>query len=253
MSADVVKKNKKLRAASLVAAGVVVALAMGGGTFALWSASDTFDGGTITSGDLNLVASSVDGWYDVSPDRSDATTLVAGKAAVPETSEGAGDGTAAVDAVYGHPITDMNTWRMVPGDTVARVFAVDVTLEGDNLVAELSLTGGAAGDDGTFTWGDNLTYGYTLYKGETKLGSGVLADGVIATIEAPQAGQAAGQSDGLTVAMTSTTESYTLLVTAAFDAATPDREDVSAHDALGDLSLSLDQVRTPGTGIFVER
>ncbi len=48
---------------------------------------------------------------------------------------------------HGAPaITDIATWRMVPGDTIAATQALDVALVGDNLSAELAL-GGLGVDD----------------------------------------------------------------------------------------------------------
>ena len=220
----------------LVLVAVIAALAIGSSTFALWSASDMFDGGTITAGDLDLVTTELDGWYDISADRSDATELLAG--------------TETLDPIFGHAIDDISTWRMVPGDTIARVFEADITLEGDNLVAELSLT--VADGSTTFEGDGNLTYGFAVYKDGELIGSGTtLTDGVIAVIEAPEAGQGAGASDGLTIKMTDNTESFVLVITATFRASTTDRVDVGATDALGGMTLALNQVRTPGTGLFV--
>src|SRR5262245_31002210 len=131
MPVVVVTEERKRRRGLLWLAGGTAAVLLSGSTFALWSASDTFTGGTITAGDLNLVKSADTSFYDVSADRKDATTTVPGT-----------DGSQK-----GHTITP-DTWRIVPGDKVAASFSSDVTLEGDILVGKLSIAGLSALTDG---------------------------------------------------------------------------------------------------------
>ena len=119
----VVTEEKKRRKGALLIAGITAgAIALvGGGTFALWSASGTFDGGEIVAGDLNIVIADESGLFDISSDREDATDEVPGT------------------DIPGHAID--TAWRAVPGDVVAMAAVADVTLVGDNLVAALDLEG----------------------------------------------------------------------------------------------------------------
>ncbi len=157
------------------------ALLLGGSTFALWSASDTFTGGTITAGDLNLVQTRDTTFWDVSGDRTDATQTVPGT-----------DGSQ-----LGHSLdpADASTWRIVPGDKVAATFSANVTLQGDNLVGLLSLDG-LDERSGALS---GLAYSYEIYQAgtlivqETALPS--TAEAPLLHLAAPTTGQADGGSD----------------------------------------------------------
>lgn len=96
------KKSTK----GLVAAGAAAALLLGGaGTLAYWTADDTVDGGTLSSGSIVL------------------GTPECGEGWVHSTS----DPVRAVDQV-------------VPGDTIALTCTVTLDLEGDNIGATLEIT-----------------------------------------------------------------------------------------------------------------
>ena len=113
--------------AALVAA-VVATLALGA-TFAAWQTTQLLSSPAITTGDLDITAdSSTIVWYDISPDRQDIGPLVL-------------DGQPLIidgQQIFGHPITNIDEWAMVPGDTVLAVSVAQITLHGDNLVACLS-------------------------------------------------------------------------------------------------------------------
>ncbi|MBY4129701.1 alternate-type signal peptide domain-containing protein [Rhodococcus fascians] len=99
--------NKATKGA--VAAGAAAVLLLGGlGSLAVWNDSETLGGGTITSGDLRLtlVENSVN-WQDVSYD------------------------VTPVDI-------NIDTFRIVPGDTVAYTADFLVEAEGENLTANLT-------------------------------------------------------------------------------------------------------------------
>lgn len=262
----VTEERRRRRGLAWVAGGA--ALLLGGSTFALWSASDTFAGGTITAGDLNLVQTRDTTFWDVSGDRTDATATVPGT-----------DGSQ-----LGHSLdpADASTWRIVPGDKVAATFSANVTLEGDNLVGLLSLDGldeRTAGISG-------LSYSYEVYQAgrlvvqETALPA--TADAPLLYLSAPGTGQAdggedatiAGPAGGAAAAtavfpMTTTTEDLTVVVYGSFftdgdgdftytaPPATPDpdvtpdstvtgRTDVTLSNTLAELTLSLTQVRDTG-------
>lgn len=228
----VVTEEKKRRKGMLWVAGGT-ALLLGGSTFALWSASADFGGGSVTAGDLNLVALEDTTFWDVSADRADATETVTGT-----------DGSQ-----LGHVIDDAETWRIVPGDKVAAAFSAEATLEGDNLVGQLTLDG--FGENSLVN--ERMDWTYEVYLGGELLAAEaeLPTDGETALmyLAAPRAGQDAGlpDADGTTVLqMEETTQEISVVVYGTFDAETPDREEVTVTDSLADLTLSLNQVRDTG-------
>ncbi|MEV7974139.1 alternate-type signal peptide domain-containing protein [Cellulomonas sp. NPDC089187] len=233
----VVTEEKKRRKGLLWVAGGA-ALLLGGSTFALWSASSSFTGGTVTAGDLNIVQAADTSFWDVSADRVDATGTVTGT-----------DGSQK-----GHAITSVADWRIVPGDKVAASFSADVTLEGDNLVGKLTLDGAEANTLAN----TGMTYTYEIYKEDTL----VVAEKALPTtagasllyLSAPATGQAAGAEDanGTTVySMANTTEDFTVVVYGTFDAATATRDQVTVADTLANLTVKLEQVRDTGAQFVV--
>lgn len=228
----VVTEDKKRRKGLVWVAGGA-ALLLGGSTFALWSASDSFAGGSVTAGDLNLVAIEDTTFWDVSADRADATEVVTGT-----------DGSQP-----GHAIEDSGTWRIVPGDKVAAAFSAEATLEGDNLVGQLTL--GGFGENSLVN--EQMSWTYEVYLGGELLAPEAVlpTDGEtpLMYLAAPRAGQDDGlpDADGTTVLqMDDTTQEISVVVYGAFDAETPDREEVTVTDSLADLTLALTQVRDTG-------
>ncbi len=230
----VVTEDRKRRKGFLWIAGGAAAILVGGSTFALWSAQDSFAGGTITAGNLNIVKTADTAFYDVSADRLDGTVELPGT-----------DGSQP-----GHLVDDA-TWRIVPGDKVAADFSADVTLEGDNLVAQLSLEG----LDGNTLTNTGMAYTYEIYHDGALLVSEsalpTAAKAPLLYLSAAGDGQAAGLEDanGTTVfAMTAgeTTDDFTVVVYGTFDGATDDRDQVEVADTLSGLTLTLEQVRTTG-------
>jgi alternate signal-mediated exported protein len=226
----VVTDDRRRRRGLLWVAGAVAALLLGGSTFALWSANVVFSGGTITAGDLNLTEVTDTAFYDVSDDRTDADVTLPGT-----------DGSR-----QGHAIDSLETWRMVPGDTVAAVFSAEVTLEGDNLVGRLSVSGmdTQSGAPASTIWSTEVYRGgVLLYQSELP------ADGTVTYLSAPGTGQGAGAEDAKpdnVQAMDQTTETFTVVVYDTFDPDTADRTDVQKADVLASLTLQLDQVRDTG-------
>jgi len=255
----VVTEEKKRRKGLIWVAGGA-ALLLGGSTFALWSAGDSFAGGTITAGDLNLVKAEDTTFWDASSDRLDATEKITGT-----------DGSQLA-----HPLDpdDASTWRIVPGDKVAAAFSADVTLEGDNLVALLSVDGLEDLDSGI----TGMSYSYEVYQD----GELVVSETTLPTVEgapllylsAPGTGQDAGKEDAnqtgpvaggdaatAVYAMTENTEDFTVVIYGMFfvdgngnfqydnevlDKTVTDRTDVTLADTLAELTLSLEQVRDTG-------
>ncbi len=189
-----------------VIAGVAgVALLTGGSTFALWSAEDEVAGGTITNGELGVVAVDAMEWRDVSEDRTDA----------------------------GHVITPA-TWRMVPGDVARGTQQLTVTLDGDNLVAELAVGTTA------ITLPDDVTVGYRLLDGTTELGAGEFGD----PLELRFAASTTSQGSPADTIVVNGSKTLTVELTVAFD---EDAEgSMTEASVLGDLAITLEQQRSGG-------
>ncbi len=264
----VTEEKKRRRGLIWVAAGAAAAVvAAGGGTFALWSDSASFSGGTITAGDLDLTLVKDTAFYDISPDRQDIAPIEASGVVLLDTSkhdENIPDGVDWMqnEELMGHAITKIADWRMVPGDTVAAVAETEVTLVGDNLVAELSVDPGsftrsAVTDSPAFA-DDSLTYTYTLFDSAGKIIEGYDHQpmpstdfaGHLAYFSAPQDGQAAGETDAedtppvidINTVGANGVARITVVIEAAFDDV-DGRTDVKAAEALGSIKLSLDQLR----------
>lgn len=166
----VIEDRKRKKGLAWLAGGAALALLLSGGTFALWRASASFTGGQVTAGDLDLTGCANDEitWWDISPDRADATedlsTTFSGIDFTESVLLDSTDDTDSINAlalakseyttypaaltsyldgtsVMAHEIDDIETWKMVPGDTIIAVCQdAIVSLEGDNLVAALTLT-----------------------------------------------------------------------------------------------------------------
>ena len=221
---------------ALLAGAAGVALLIGGSTYALWSATGSLTGGSITAGDLKLDTSVAPAAYDVSADRSDTTIadvtvgtspaipLLFGAGQVAAYNSGLTDAalgnygikarTDTVDTtkqfLQGHSV-DTTTWLIVPGDTAAMVTPMTVTLKGDNLVATLDLDVTSLAPGTTGLNNSEMTYSAALFDAAGKqIGSMQAIPAVtqtltptivpIALLQAIGTGQTAGVDDqyGLT-------------------------------------------------------
>lgn len=124
--------NKVAKGAVVIAAGVML-LVGGGSTLAVWNIQQEAGAGTVASGDLNLVAEA-------------GVWTVAGQ-------EGA---------------IDIGTYQIVPGDTLTYTQNVDITLDGDNIRANLTVINpdGATAD---FVAGTYTTSAVTLTKDNVEI------------------------------------------------------------------------------------
>ncbi len=104
--------NKLTKGAIAGAAGVALLLG-GGGTFALWSSSQTVVAGPVRSGELSMDPLTQATWRDVSAD------LAGGPRTIPTSEIGA--------------------YAIVPGDTLEVVQKATVHATGKNLKAKLSI------------------------------------------------------------------------------------------------------------------
>lgn len=126
---------KKSTKGALAAGAAAVLLLGGAGTLAFWTATDDVDGGTITSGDLTLVAGDCDlDWVDAADDAA-ITLLVPGDEVYKDcevTLDGSGDNLSATvevdpasvaDITLGDPVAD----DLTVGATVTDPSGIDVT------------------------------------------------------------------------------------------------------------------------------
>lgn len=210
--------NKKTKG---ILAGVAgIALLTGGATFATWSDSATQNGGTITSGNLDVAAVGTPAWYDVSADRTDGAAL-----------------TGALSAYNGHAIT--SSWRIVPGDTAVAAFGFAVALQGDNLAANVDLT------DVDALVENGATVDYKVYDA-----SGAEVVPTAANTVRLRAADAATDLGGIAVTRTAltgaeTTADVTVVVSVTFPLNTDNRDNVQTQVAdLTDVSVGLSQVRS---------
>ena len=172
---------KKMTKGAIATAAGVMLLIGGGGTLAVWNVEQNAAAGTVASGDLNLEA---------------------------------GTGVWTVAGVNG-PVTipNINTYRIVPGDTLTYTQDVDITLDGENISATLSVenaNGVNTGfDNGTFT-----TSAVTLKKNNVAIANPL--------------------SDDVTDAVAS--------VTFDFDVDTDGRDSVDATYDFSDVAFKLVQI-----------
>jgi len=204
-------RSNNNRRNGVIAAALGAALLMGGGTYALWSSSAELGGGNIQSGKMTITAGETAA-FDISPDRLDTT-------AVSVAAEG-----VAVPGTTGAPI-DLETWRMVPGDTVALLFGYDIELSGANLVAHLTLDGIDVANGF-----ENLALTCALYDGD---GEVLLPTGPLPTGDTPL--KVMGSGDSGTIV---------LVIYAAFDPTTTGQDDTNvALDLASAVTMTLSQAR----------
>lgn len=200
-----------------VVAGIAgAALLMGGTTFALWSDSDTVDGAQISSGNLDVAVIGDPGsqwsWEDISADRTDNS----------------------------HEI-DLADFRIIPGDTIQGTVALDVALEGENMVAALGAELGAA--DGDLT---NLDIDIAVTDSEgdpVTLNSE--GDMVLASMDNGNPHPQTLTTVGSTL---DSSADVTVTVTVTFPASTGGQDHVTESIALDGATVTLDQVRTDADG-----
>ena len=200
-----------------VVAGIAgAALLMGGTTFALWSDSDTVDGAQISSGNLDVAVIGDPGsqwsWEDISADRTDNS----------------------------HEI-DLADFRIIPGDTIQGTVALDVALEGENMVAALGAELGAA--DGDLT---NLDIDIAVTDSEgdpVTLNSD--GDMVLASTDNGNPHPQTLTTVGSTL---DSSADVTVTVTVTFPASTGGQDHVTESIALDGATVTLDQVRSAADG-----
>ena len=200
-----------------VIAGIAgAALLMGGTTFALWSDSDTVDGAEITAGNLDVAVLGDPGsqwsWQDISADRTDNS----------------------------HEI-DLADFRIIPGDTIEGTVALDVALEGENMVAALGANLGAASGDLTNL---DIDVAVTDSNGDPV----TLNSGGTLVFASQDNGNPDPQTLTTVGATLDDTADVTVTVTVTFPASTGGQDHVTDSIALDGATVTLDQVRSDADG-----
>lgn len=198
----------------------LAAALLAGGTFALWSDTETVGGASITNGNLDIAvtAPAAAGWTD--------TSYVA-KPGDPVTTKS---------------IANISNFRLVPGDSVKGSYTLTGKLEGDNLRGTLALD---ASTGATLPAG--VTVGYVVKDGKgTAVESGTLTGGK-ATLNVASAEYLASDAHTADTAkylsFSKAGTSYTIETTVTFASATNGTTSVTSAVKLGDMKLTLTQAR----------
>lgn len=220
--------DRMRRLCGALAAIAGASLLTAGATHALWTDADATDPGVLTAGTLDVTVLGAPMWTDISPDRASS--------AVP----------------------DVSGYRMVPGDVLQGQFDVEVSLGGNNLTADLEIAvADAAGPLLTAPHGVDITFTVVKQPDQSRLHmpSGPIYStatdvGVpgTATIGLRARDNVASQ-DSSRAEFSSAHDidpDLSVLVTARFDPDTPGRVRAQQQLDLGDLAISLRQVRPTG-------
>jgi alternate signal-mediated exported protein len=196
-------RNKR-RTQGVIAIAAGALLLAGGSTFALWTASSSIDGGSITAGNADVVVSDAS-WQDVT-----AATPVA--------------------------IDTLSDFRLVPGDVLQGTYKVDVAALGNNFHGDLAVafkdaSGALLGDT------EGVTLSYQLFD---KDGNPIGTDGTVAVIsqDSTVVDPTAIVVDNST---TANAPEVTAVVTVTFDANTPEQIRTATQALLGGMTATLSQ------------
>jgi alternate signal-mediated exported protein len=224
-------KRSSRRVKGIIAGAAGVALLLGGSTFALWTAADTINGsGNIKTGTMSVAKDGDVAVYDVSADRTNVVPIaVLGKKGQ-DVTQGAKDGTLEI----------------VPGDELAAVYPFTFNMVGDNLVGKLSLMSNNVPEAIT-----GVTFGYTVKVDGVPMASS--ADGWVPNAETSLGfyGNVDDEDAGVkdVTAVPENGSEITVIVTVKFDSGVT-AVAAQAIQALQNLTVQLDQVRTADKGYF---
>jgi alternate signal-mediated exported protein len=177
------KNSALIKGTAAIAVGAALLLG-GGGTLASWNASQAATPGTVVAGDLNVVADT-----GVWKDRTGAT------------------------------ITNIGSYKVVPGDKLTYTQVLNVTLTGDKMAAEVTAAG-------------------------TGAVNGFTADNVIVTDPVLTAGTTG--TGAVVVNPLKTTQKVTATITFEFKSGTTGRSDVTKSYNFGSVAFTLSQVTQDG-------
>jgi alternate signal-mediated exported protein len=142
------RDKRARRGKALVAALCGGALLLGGSTFALWQTSADMSVGNISTGkfDISTDKNEIKA-FDISPDRLEGTGNK--ETGIPGYADVSGDPITA---------TELKTFGLSPKDKIVVEVPATITLEGDNLVAELKANLGTLN-----TLSDSVNISWELY------------------------------------------------------------------------------------------
>lgn len=189
---------------------------------------------------LTLGAGAVTGagafWKDAA--KATEVTIEAGNLDVNEVSTQSAVRDVSADGVRGGSIVDLTKDKIVPGDTWAKDVALDVALDGKNMVAEFGIDPGAKGAGDLVADSQGVKFATEIFKADEKgaptgdaLATGDLASTKLKLTPKDVSKDTDGKAD------------YVLRVKAAFDKDTPEQVRVKATAKLADISGQLIQVR----------
>lgn len=206
--------NNKTKGAIAGVAGI--ALIAGGGTFALWSDSASVEDQVITAGHLGVELAEEPSWQDVSDDRADAPQAI-----------------------------DVETFRIIPGDTVEGRFEIDAALQGENMIADLGFTVADSTDVPEDLW-QGLKVTYTVLDAD---GVQVASPTDVSTptpLRLRSSDNGAVTDAGIMELPRQSLDGdadLTAVVTAAFDETIDEQKLTRAQAQLSDLAVTLAQRR----------
>ena len=177
------KNSALIKGTAAIAVGAALLLG-GGGTLASWNDSDTGAPGTVVAGDLNVEA-----------------------------------GTGVWKDRTGAEISDIDGYKVVPGDKLTYTQILDVTLTGNKMAAEIEATG--ADPDNGFTATNVTVTDPVLTAGDTGTGTNVANP-------------------------LKTSQKVTATITFEFKWSTAGRSDATAEYEFGNVSFTLNQITQDG-------
>lgn len=204
-------KTKKI-ASSAAALGVALALGAGltAGAGALWKDASGATEVAITAGNLDV-------------------NEVAAQSAVRDVS---------ADGIRNGTVVDLTKDKIVPGDTWAKDIALDVALDGKNMVAEIGIDPQAKGAGDLVADTQGVKFATEIFKADANgaptgdaLATGTLASTKLKLTPADVSADTDGKAD------------YVLRVKATFDKDTPDQVRVKKAANLAGIGGQLIQIR----------
>lgn len=189
---------------------------------------------------LTLGAGAVTGagafWKDAA--KATEVTIETGNLDVNEVSTQSAVRDVSADGVRGGTIVDLTKDKIVPGDTWAKDIALDVALDGKNMVAEFGIDPGAKGAGDLVADSQGVKFATEIYKADGKgapigdaLATGDLASTKLKLAPKDVSADTDGKAD------------YVLRVKATFDEDTPDQVRVKATAKLAGIGGRLIQIR----------
>lgn len=189
---------------------------------------------------LTLGAGAVTGagafWKDAA--KATEVTIEAGNLDVNEVAAQSAVRDISQDGIRNGTVVDLTKDKMVPGDTWAKDIALDVALDGKNMIADFGIDPGAKVAGDLVADSQGVKFATEIFKADEKgaptgdaLASGDLASTKLKLTPKDVSADTDGKAD------------YVLRVKAAFDKDTPDQVRVKATAKLADISGQLIQVR----------